>query len=54
MHQLTQEAKSLWRISNNYINEASSEEEKAFWTKLAQEKEAHITELKELIKNALK
>lgn len=53
MHQLTQESKSLWRIQNNYTNEALSDEEKAFWTKLATEKEAHIVELKALIKKAL-
>lgn len=53
MHQLTQESKSLWRIANNYQNESLSEEEKAFWTKLAADKESHITELKALIKKAL-
>lgn len=53
MHQLTQESKSLWRIKNNYQTEALSDEEKAFWMKLAQEKEATITELKELIKKAM-
>ena len=53
MHQLTQESKSLWRIKNNYQAEAVSDEENAFWMKLAQEKEATITELKELIKKAM-
>ena len=53
MHQLTQESKSLWRITNNYQNESLSEEEKAFWTKLATDKESHIVELKALIKKAL-
>ena len=53
MHQLTQESKSLWRIQNNYTNEALSDEEKVFWTKLAGDKEAHIVELKALIKKAL-
>ena len=53
MHQLTQESKSLWRISNNYMNEAASDQEKAFWTKLATDKEAHINELRELIKQAI-
>lgn len=53
MHQLTQESKSLWRIKNNYTNESLSDEERAFWTKLAAEKEAHVTELKALIKKAL-
>jgi uncharacterized FlgJ-related protein len=53
MHQLTQESKSLWRIKNNYLNESLTDEEKAFWNKLAQDKEVYITELKELIKSAL-
>jgi hypothetical protein len=53
MHQLTQESKSLWRIQHNYQTESLSEEEKAFWTKLAQEKEAAIATLKDLIKKAL-
>lgn len=53
MHQLTQESKSLWRIKNNYVNEASTEEEKDFWSKLQIDKESHITELKDLIKKAL-
>lgn len=53
MHQLTQESKSLWRIKNNYQTEALSEEEKAFWIKLAEDKEAHIAELRELIKKAI-
>ncbi len=50
MHQLTQESKSLWRITNNYLNEAMGDEEKTFWQKLAQDKETHLTELKALIK----
>jgi hypothetical protein len=53
MHQLTQESKSLWRITNNYQNEALSDEEKVFWQKLAVEKEGHIAELKQLIKKSL-
>ncbi len=53
MHQLTQESKSLWRIKNNYQTEALSDEEKAFWMKLEADKEAHITELRTLIKKAL-
>ncbi len=51
--QLVQESKSLWRITNSYITEAATDEEKAFWTKLKADKETHITELKALIKSAL-
>lgn len=53
MHQLTQESKSLWRIKNNYLSEATTDEEKSFWTNLAQDKEHHIAELKNLIKESL-
>ena len=53
MHQLTQESKSLWRINNNYLDESLTDEEKAFWKKLAEDKESHITELKSLIKKHL-
>ncbi len=51
MHQLTQESKSLWRIKNNYLDESLTDEEKSFWMKLAADKEAHISELKALIKS---
>lgn len=53
MNQLTQESKSLWRITNVYMKEAADDEQKAFWQKLAAEKEAAITALKELIKKAI-
>jgi hypothetical protein len=54
MTQMTQESKSLWRIKNDYIAEAQTEEMKAFWMKLAQEKEAHLAEMKALLKTELK
>ena len=53
MHQLTQESKSLWRITHNYMTEAVTDEEKSFWTTLAADKESHITTLKALIKKAI-
>jgi hypothetical protein len=53
MHQLTQESKGLWRITNNYMSEAVTPEEKEFWTRLKADKEAHVTELRQLIKQAL-
>jgi hypothetical protein len=53
MTQMTQEQKSLWRIENNYINEASSDEEKSFWQDMKADKEKHIKDLKDLIKKAL-
>jgi hypothetical protein len=54
MTQMTQESKSLWRIKNNYINEAETPEMKAFWTLLAEEKEKHIADMKTLLKIELK
>lgn len=50
MTQLTQEAKSLWRIEKHYMNESESEEERVFWKNLIQDKQNHIRDLKELIK----
>lgn len=52
--QLVQESKSLWRIKKLYLKEAKSKELKAFWTKLAKDKEAHIKDLKQFIKTELK
>ena len=45
MHQLTQESKSLWRITNNYTGEALSDEEKMFalWDILSALEEILIT-----------
>ncbi len=53
MHQFTQESKSLWRIKHNYTDESLTDDEKSFWQKLATEKEAHLIELKTLIKALL-
>ncbi len=53
MNQMTQESKSLWRIKNNYLVEADTDELKAFWTVQAQQKEQAIVQLKELIKKAM-
>jgi hypothetical protein len=53
MNQITQESKSLWRIKNTYEKEATSDELKAFWLKLAGEKEASIAMMKEFLKSEL-
>jgi len=52
--QLTQENKSLWRIKNEYMqdHEGCSKCEE-FWKKIQTEKEAHVEELKELLKQHL-
>ena len=39
MNQMTQESKSLWRIKKNYLKEAKTKQMKAFWTKMAKDKE---------------
>lgn len=54
MTQMTQEAKSLWRIKKNYLKESKSPELKKFWSKLAQDKAEHLKDLKVLIKKELK
>ena len=53
MTQLTQESKSLWRIKNNYLPEADTEEVKMFWNTLVADKEKHIQDLTVLIKHSL-
>jgi hypothetical protein len=50
MTQLTQEARSLWRIKNEYQKDAKEKEVKAFWKEVAIEKEALIEDLKTIIK----
>jgi hypothetical protein len=53
MTQMIQEQKSLWRIENNYLKEAKSDQEKEFWDKLHNEKKVHIEELRNLIKETI-
>ena len=54
MMQATQEHLSLWRIKKEYLEDASQNPEaKAFWGKMITDKEAHINELKVLIKKEL-
>ncbi len=54
MMQATVEHRSLWRIKDEYMKDASaSPESKAFWEKMIADKEAHIAELKDLIKKEL-
>ena len=50
MTQITQEARSLWRIKNEYMKDAKDKEIKAFWKELAEEKTALIEDLKMIIK----
>jgi len=55
MVQLVQENKSLWRIKNKYIEDSlTCQECKAYWEKLMKDKEAHVEELKKLIKTHTK
>jgi len=51
MTQLTQEARSLWRIKNEYKKDSSKNKELAqFWLEVAKEKEILIEDLKAVIK----
>lgn len=51
MMQLTQEAKSLWRIKDQYMKDAEGSDAcLAFWEKMVADKEAHIAELEVLVK----
>ena len=54
MNQMTQESKSLWRIKKNYLKEAKTKQMKAFWTKMAKDKESHLKEMKAMLKSELK
>lgn len=54
MAQLVEEHKSLWRIKNMYLKDAENCEScKNFWGKMVNDKESHIEELTELIKQHL-
>ena len=51
MTQLTQEARSLWRIKNEYKKDSSKNKELAqFWLEVAKEKEVLIEDLKAVIR----
>lgn len=54
MTQMTQESKSHWRITKEYQKLAKSKELKAFWIKLAKQKEADIKEMSEILKGMMK
>jgi hypothetical protein len=52
MSQIVQEHRSLWRIMNEYKKDAGDCETcKAFWEKMEKDKDDHIKELNEMIKN---
>lgn len=52
--QLVEESKSLWRIENEYIEDAGDDEElRNFWEAMAAEKEARVAELKVLVAERL-
>ena len=51
MNQMVEESRSLKRIEEQYKNDAGDCDEcKAFWSKMKDDKEAHIAELRELVK----
>lgn len=53
INQLTQESKSLWRIKDQYQNDAVTEEQKEFWSKMQKQKEDIVAELQERIKKEM-
>lgn len=54
MKQLVQEHKSLWRIKNNYLKDASGHDDCiTFWNELATQKEKVVEELTALLKKYL-
>ena len=57
MVQIVEENRSLWRILNQYKQDAADSdcnECLAFWDKMILDKEDHIKELKDLIKSHMK
>lgn len=52
MNQCVQEQKSLWRIENHYIKEATDKDEKKFWEEMKKDKKKHIDDLLELMQKA--
>ncbi len=54
MSQIVEEHRSLWRIKNDYLKDTGECEAcKKFWEKMVEDKETHIKELNELIKDHL-
>jgi len=53
VNQLVQEQKSLWRIENHYINEATDKDELKFWKKMKTQKTKAIAELSSMAKKCL-
>lgn len=54
MLQYTVESRSLWRIKNHYPTDAEGDAEAiSFWQKMVAEKEAHLAEIKNLIKERI-
>jgi hypothetical protein len=54
MVQMVEENKSLWRIKNKYLTDSSENpEHQTFFEKLAQQKEATISELSTLIQSEM-
>ncbi|MFO8051738.1 MAG: hypothetical protein R6V01_08590 [Thermoplasmatota archaeon] len=55
MEQLVEESQSLYRIKNDYKSDSSGCDScMEFWKKMEKDKEEHIQELEELLKEHLK
>jgi hypothetical protein len=51
MNQIIQESKSIWRIKNEYMQEAVGNDELiAVWKKLENDKEAAVEEMNRILK----
>lgn len=51
MNQMVQESKSVWRIKNQYMQEAIGNDElMALWKKLESDKEAAVEEMQKILK----
>ncbi len=51
MNQMVQESKSVWRIKNQYMQEAIGNDElMALWKKLESDKEAAVEEMQKILR----
>jgi len=54
MRQIVEEHTSLWRLKNDYTADAQGyPEEAGYWEKLSQDKEQHITDMTNMLREYL-
>jgi hypothetical protein len=55
MEQMTKESQSLWRIKEQYKKDAANDKSSlAFWEKLEKDKEEHVKDLQNLLRQKMK